>query len=192
MPAKDPRTLSPAGFEQFVRELLDQESFKLQDYRSEHLETIAAHDGDYEFDVTARFTASGEATFLVVVECKRWKAPVEREQVQALEMKRQSVGAHKAMLFTTGEIRKGAVEFATAHRIALVQVQSGATKFRANAYGDRHPYDSWLPAFAGWLHSIGDEGTVTWRSLGSFKSPFGMHESHGYLGEFLGRKKEGV
>lgn len=192
MPAEDPRTLSPEGFEQFVRELLDQEGFKLNDYSSAHLETIAAHDGDYEFDVTARFTAFGEAAFLVVVECKRWKAPVEREQVQALEMKRQSVGAHKAMLFTTGEIRKGAVEFATAHRIALVQVQSGATKFRARSYGDRNPYDSWLPAYAGWLHRIGDEGTVSWSSLGSCESPFGMHESQGYLREFLRQEQEGA
>jgi hypothetical protein len=29
MPAQDPRELSPEGFERFVRELLDQEGFKL-------------------------------------------------------------------------------------------------------------------------------------------------------------------
>lgn len=181
--AQDPRELTPLEFERFVRAVLDQEGARLEDYQSAHLETIEAHDGKYEFDVTARFGALG-ADFLVVVECKRWAAPIEREQVQALEQKRQSVHAHKAILFATSEFRRGAVEFAKAHGIALVQVKDGGTAFMAKSYGDRSPYESWVPACAAWLVRGSEKGT-SHSILGSFDSPFGHHGSNGYLLAFL-------
>lgn len=135
MPAQDPGELTPVEFERFVRAVLDQEGARLEDYQSAHLETIEAHDGKYEFDVTARLGALG-ADFLVVVECKRWAAPIEREQVQALEQKRQSVHAQRAILFATSEFRKGAIEFAKAHGIALVQMKGGGSVFHARRIRD--------------------------------------------------------
>jgi len=122
VPTQNPRDLTPVEFEQFVRDLLDQKGMGLEEYHSAHLEKIEANDGVFEFDVTARFRALG-SEFLVVVECKRWKAPIEREQVQALEQKRQSVHAQKAMLFSTSNFRKGAIGFAKAHGIALIVVE---------------------------------------------------------------------
>jgi len=188
MPAQDPRELTPVEYERFVRAVLDQEGARLERYHSAHLETIEAHDGKYEFDVTARFGALG-ADFLVVVECKRWRAPIEREQVQALEQKRQSVHAQKAMLFATSKFRGGAVEFAKSHGIALVQIKDGGTVFMARSYGNRHANESWLPACAAWLIKGGEKGT-THSLLGSFDSPFGHHGSSGFLLAFLRGDKE--
>lgn len=190
MPAHDPRELTPVEFERFVRGVLDQEGARLKDYQSAHLETIEAHDGKYEFDVTARFEALG-ADFLVVVECKRWAAPIEREQVQALEQKRQSVHAHKAILFSTSEFRRGAVEFAEAHGIALAQIKDGGTTFIAKSYDERNPYKSWLPACTAWLVCASNKG-VRYSLLGSLDSPIGHHSSRGSLLALLrGESEEG-
>jgi hypothetical protein len=41
--------------------------------------------------------------------------------VQALHSKLVSVGAHKAMMFTTANYQRGAIEFAKAHGISLVR-----------------------------------------------------------------------
>lgn len=183
MPAQDPSQLTPEGFEQFVRATLDQEGVGLEEYRSQHLESIQAPDGSYTFDVTARFAALG-ADFLVVVECKRWSQPIERELVQALEQKRQSVRAQKAMMFTTSDYRRGAVEFATAHRIALVVIRGGESAFQTRSQSTEHPYQSWLPRCVAWLVQDKRKST-SWSIMGQLESPFGTHGPHGYLLKFV-------
>lgn len=128
--------MTPEEFEIAVRDLLEEEGRTLKDFRVQHLEKIQGYDGDYIIDVTARFEALG-ADFLVLIECKRYtSAPVEREEVQALSQKRISVGAQKAMLFSTSTFRKGAIEFAKANRIALVHVSAERVAYEVK---------SWLP-----------------------------------------------
>lgn len=122
MDMNDPLTMTPVEFEIFVRRYLEEQGRKLKTFRTEHLEKVQGVDGDYVIDVTARFEALG-ADILVMIECKRYSSkPVEREQVQALKQKMDSIGAHKAMLFTTSTFRKGAIDFAAVHGVALIQV----------------------------------------------------------------------
>lgn len=133
---EDPFLMTPEEFEIAVRQLLEEEGRTLKDFRVNHLERIQGHDGDYVIDVTARFEALG-GDFLVLIEYKRYTSePIEREQVQALNQKRISVGAQKAMLFTTSTFRKGAIDFAKANRIALVQVSAEQVTYAVK---------SWLP-----------------------------------------------
>lgn len=132
----DPLAMTPVEFEIFVRRYLEGQGGNLKDFRTQHLENMKGTDGDYIIDVTARFEALG-ADFLVLIECKRYTdAPVEREEVQALNQKKNSVGAHKAMLFTTSTFRKGAIEFAVAHHIALIQITANEVNYAVK---------SWLP-----------------------------------------------
>jgi restriction system protein len=132
----DPLAMTPDEFEIFVRKYLEEQGGNLKDFRTQHLEKMKSTDGDYVIDVTARFEALG-ADFLVLIECKRYtSAPVEREEVQALNQKRISLGAHKAMMFTTSSFRNGAIKFAAANRIALVQVTVNEVNYAVK---------SWLP-----------------------------------------------
>jgi restriction system protein len=106
----------------------------LTEFRAEHLEKLSSRDGDYVFDVTARFEALG-VSFLVVVECKRYKTtPIERELVQVLNQKKQSVAAHKAIMYTTSNYREGAIEFAKTHKIALVQIEFEQVNYAVKAW----------------------------------------------------------
>lgn len=98
--------ISPAGYEQVMKDMLDAAaaSQSLEDYSSSHLEPIHGADGEYIFDVTARFRVMG-ADFLVLVECKRHRRKVERQDVQVLQANAQSVGAKKACCFPPPDFR---------------------------------------------------------------------------------------
>ena len=185
MPPKDPRELTPREFELYVKELLEQEGVGLQDFRAQHLENLGAHDGDYEIDVTARFTALG-ADFLVLIECKRWSNPVKREQIMVLEQKRQSIGAHKAIAVTTSEFQSGALDFAKEHRIALAEIKDGSLAYGAKSEDGVRANEPWLPPYSTWLIRRSKSGNKTLSRLGSITSPFRQHESQGYLLQELG------
>ena len=142
MPHKSPTFQSPEEFEAHVKEILDKQGFSLESYQSELREKVKALDGNYEIDITARFKAFG-IKFLVVVECKNWTNPVKREQVLSLESKKQSVGAQKAMLYTTSSFQEGAIEFAEAHGIALLQIRVGNSSIQADSCRHAH-----------WVHNL--------------------------------------
>jgi restriction system protein len=98
----------------------------LPELKVQRLEKLQASDGVYEIDVTARFEVLG-ARFLVLIECKNHKNPIKREVVQVLYDRIRAVGAHKGMIFSTAKFQKGAIEFARAHNIALLQIVEGCS-----------------------------------------------------------------
>lgn len=143
--------LTPLEFERFVRRFFMKEAAgRLDDLATANREVVPAADGSYEFDVTVRFTLFGGSSYLVVVECKKHARPIERDIVQVLQQKKLSVAAEKAMLFATAPFRRGAIEFAKRHRIALIRVEHDSMQ-----YVTRNPAKS-LPtqdalALSAWL-----------------------------------------
>lgn len=148
---EDPIILNPVEFEIAVKGILDAAAGSLVKYESTHLESLAASDGEYIIDVTARFEALG-ANFLVVVECKHHKRKVERQDVQVLHSKLQSLGAQKAMLFSTAGFQSGAITYADTHGIALVRLANGSSSWFTKSAGPPTPPPPWvrLPKFIGW------------------------------------------
>ncbi len=98
-------------------------------------EVIEAADGTYDFDATIRYELMG-MSFLVLVEAKKHKNPIKRELVQVLNQKKQSVGAHKAVMFATAPYQVGAINFAKTHGIALATVSDKSTAFEVRGDGD--------------------------------------------------------
>jgi restriction system protein len=148
--------LTPEAFELTVKSMLDMQGVGLADYQSNHLEVISVHDGDYEFDITIRFSALS-MSYLTLVECKHYKKRVEREKVQALWAKMQSVSAHKGIMFSTAGYQSGAISYAKEHKIGLVHVADGRTSYltRASPSGQGIiPWDNvpeYIPPIVGWL-----------------------------------------
>lgn len=94
--------------------------------------------------------------FLTLVECKRYRAPVDREKVQALLSKMQSVGAQKGILFSTSGFQSGAIEFAQIHGIALVELVDRRSTYLTKSLenDDLLPWPqvpNFIPRIAGWL-----------------------------------------
>ncbi len=120
-PAAD---ITPAEFESYVVELFTAVAPFAEDFTVTLHDKIIGPDGVYDFDATVRFTLGG-MQFLVLVEAKRHRYPIKRELVQVLHAKLQSVGAHKAVMFSTAPYQRGALEYAKKHGIALVTVTEG-------------------------------------------------------------------
>jgi restriction system protein len=142
-----------SDLERLVFELLTEAGSHLPDFRIERQESVTTADGQYRIDVTVRFRQLG-VDFLVLVECKDHKRPVEREDVQVLADKKRAAGAHKAILFATNGFQRGAVEYALAHGIALIRLLEGALTYETKSFEvSRAPATppAWadIPAFVG-------------------------------------------
>lgn len=143
--------LTPQEYEFAVKSILDAAAVGLAEYESAHLHALPAHDGEYVVDVAVRFRALG-ADFRVLVECKHERRKVERQDVQILWSKVQSTGSHKGMVFSVAGFQSGAIAFADAHGIALVQLVDGASTWCTRSAGPQLPPPPWvtLPKYAGW------------------------------------------
>jgi restriction system protein len=149
--------ITSVQFELEVKKYLESTAGKLRQFQTEHRESIDGHDGTYEIDIAARFRIFG-ADFLVIVECKHHKNSIKREHVQVLHAKQVTLGAQKAMLFSTSGFQEGAVEYAIQHGIALVRLASGETSYFARSANPTPLPDS-LPAYVGWLIAQHDGAT---------------------------------
>jgi restriction system protein len=180
----DPMSLSPDDFEQEVRRILTEEGVGLKDFTTSHLEKIYGTDGDYIFDVTARFEALG-ANFLVLIECKRQVDPIEREIVQILAAKLRAVAAQKGMIFSTAPFRRGAIRYAQAHHIALVLIADGKMTYVTKDAGPVSCYPPWIPRVVGLLVSLTDEENESYSTLGAIGPLEWEPESEGFLRDYL-------
>jgi restriction system protein len=118
--------ITPQQFELQVKSWIESVAPPLEAFSANHLESLRGRDGEYAIDVTARFKAFEGATFLVIIECKKHKDPIKREVVQVLREKQISLGAQKAIVVSTSKFQSGAIEYASHHGIALVQLVEGS------------------------------------------------------------------
>jgi restriction system protein len=155
--------VTPEAFEKMVVSFLRQMQGTLHDFNVEHRLSLAGPDGEFAIDAVARFEALG-ADFVVLVECKHHKNPVKREVVQVLRDKVRSL-AHKGMVFSTGGFQKGAIEYATAQRIALVHYTEGGpiyeTKAQDGPMGPCRDYDAYVV-------SVSEKGEISY-SYGDYE-----------------------
>ena len=145
-------SITPRDYELLVKGILDAAAGQLVDYHSEHLTSLSGADGEYVIDVVATFSALG-AKFVVLVECKHQARKIERQDVQVLHSKLQSLAANKGMLFSVSGFQSGAVEYAAAHGIALVEVATGVSNWHTRSAGPPSPPPPWvsIPKYIGWL-----------------------------------------
>jgi restriction system protein len=136
--------ISAKEYELQVVKWLKATASRLDCFTVNHLKHIEGIGGDYEFDGVAEFTSFLEARFTVLVECKRYGKPVEREKVLALWAKLQAVSAHKAMMFATSGFQSGAVQYASEKGIATITFMAG--KFTYQTRGALPAAISKLPA----------------------------------------------
>ena len=163
---QDSSKLTPKQFELAVRELIRRSGIGLQEFKVNHLDAVEGTDGNYTMDITARFMALN-VNFLVLIECKRHKNPIERSDVQILQDKIRSVGAQKGMIFSASEFQRGAVEYASLHGIALIQLVEGDLTYFTKSFGGPAPKPPpWadLPVYAGYFASI-ENGSLTYSSF---------------------------
>jgi restriction system protein len=92
-PWMPPLDITPEEYERQVAAQLRRSGLGLLEFRVTRREKLAGVDGIYEIDAVVRFEALG-ASFIVLVECKLTKRPVDRDAIQVLHDRVRSTGAH--------------------------------------------------------------------------------------------------
>ncbi len=126
--------MTPTEFEQYViNGLKDQfEKNGVSDYSFEHNVVLNASDGSYQIDGLIKFSLLG-VSYTTLVECKHYKDPIKREQIQILFDKIRAVGAQKGIFVTTSYFQTGAIKYASEHGIALISVIDGKLTYQARS-----------------------------------------------------------
>lgn len=116
-------SISPSDFEKFCLEVLEHyaEEEELKNFSIDHDVKVEADDGIYQIDIYASFTALS-VNFRILCECKQYTSPVKRERVELLEGRLKNLGMQKGILLSTSGFQSGAIKYAKAHGIALIQV----------------------------------------------------------------------
>lgn len=146
-------SMTPTEFELHCMEILRgyAEEEKLPEFKIEHDVKLTASDGTYQIDVYATYTALG-AEMKILAECKQYKKRVGRDKVEVLESRLRSLGAQKGILLSTAGFQSGAIDFAKAHGIALVQMFDTHEKWYSHSGGPDEVIDEDDPIVYGEKH----------------------------------------
>lgn len=156
-----PVEVTPEEYEQQVVSWLKATGNALEKFEVLHSQHLEGQGGDYEFDAVAKISILKGANITILIECKKYSHPVEREKVLALWAKLQDVSAHKAMMFATSGFQSGALTYAKAKGIATITFVHGSFLYETRGFVTPSKPPSWaeLPVFAGiMLHE--EEGKI--------------------------------
>ena len=81
-----PADITPSEFEEWAAGVFESARTSLDDITVTIHDRITGTDGAFDFDATVRYRWAG-IDFIVIVEAKRHKNPIERELVQVLHSK---------------------------------------------------------------------------------------------------------
>lgn len=153
--------ITPVEYEKQVVEWLNRSKGTLEDFEVVHLQHLAGHGGDFEFDAVARFKLFQGAQIIILVECKRYSQPVERDKILSLWAKLQDVKAHKAMMFATCGFQSGALEYAKSYNIAAIAFVEGKFLYHAKSMCSTSDPPSWanIPKYSG-IFLLQEKNTV--------------------------------
>jgi hypothetical protein len=147
----NPTEILPEEYEKQVFGWLCAAGGILDKFEVKHLRHLSGAGGDYEFDAVAQFTILSGAQIFVLVECKRYGRPVEREKLLSLWAKMQDVKAHKAIIFATCGFQSGTLKYANTYGISTVSFVEGAFLYETRGAGPSGspPSRDGLPDYAG-------------------------------------------
>ena len=161
---RDSLEITPEDYEKQVVEWLRNTGKKLKNFDINHLKSLTGSSGTYTFDGVAMFEEFDGANFIILIECKRYNRPVERDHVLAFHSKMRDVGAHKAIMFSTSGYQKGALEYASQQGIALITFVEGKALYETkDAFNDNPEPPLWanIQPFAGIIMSYSENKIST-------------------------------
>lgn len=142
--------MSPTDFEKYSLQILLQQVNHLADYKVQHNKIIEVDDGNYQIDGYIEFYLMG-VSYKTIIECKHYKSSISREKVQVLYDKIRACGANKGILISTSNFQAGAIEYASKHGIALIQLTDAGEQYIKRAQfnvimnSHRTPYNDGCP-----------------------------------------------
>lgn len=134
--------VTPKEFEKQVLSWLELIA-KINSFSFKHRKNLSGVSGEYEFDGVVKLEIFGGAKIIILIECKRYSRPIEREKLLSFYSKLQEVGAHKGMFFSTSGFQSGAIKYAKDKRIACLTFVSGYFLYETRDYNKNHRPPPW-------------------------------------------------
>ena len=113
--------MDPIDFEKYSLQVLQSRTKGLDNVKFVHNKVVEAYDGNYQLDGYIEFEVMG-VLYKTIVECKHYKKPISREIVQKVYDNIRAIGAQKGIVVSTSNFQSGAIDYARAHGIALIQM----------------------------------------------------------------------
>lgn len=165
--------MDPIDFEKYVLQILQSKTKGLDNVKIVHNKVVETYDGNYQLDGYIEFEVMG-VVYKTIVECKHYKYPISREIVQKVYDNLRAVGAQKGIVVSTSNFQSGAITYAKAHGIALIQLAETEETFYTRSHYNvvvNHPYvpsNNGLPYIGVMIGSGKDDIGVTCSYLSTF------------------------
>ena len=122
MPCKESiLEMTPTEFEKHSLRILTEQIQNIENCIFQHNKIIEVDDGNYQIYGYIEFELMG-IKYKTLVECKHYKSSISREKVAVLYDKIRACGANKGVLVSSSNFQSGAVQYASKHGIALIQL----------------------------------------------------------------------
>lgn len=134
--------MNPTEFEMYALQILQDHIKGLNNVKFIHNKVVEAYDGNYQLDGYIEFEVMG-VLYKTIVECKHYKYPISREIVQKVYDNLRAIGAQKGIVVSTFNFQSGAIDYAKAHGIALIQMTETEEIFHTRCHYSvvvNHPY----------------------------------------------------
>jgi len=137
-----PCDVTPKEFEKQVLSWLELIA-KINSFSFRHRKNLSGVSGEYEFDGVVKLEVFRGAEIIILIECKRYRRPIEREKLLSFYSKLQEVRAHKAMFFSTSGFQSGALGYAKNKGIACLTFVNGDFLYETRDYNRNHRPPPW-------------------------------------------------
>ncbi len=122
MPCKESvLEMTPTEFEKYSLNVLTEQIKNIENCKFKHNKIIEVDDGNYQIDGYIEFQLMG-INYKTLVECKHYKSSISREKVAVLYDKIRACGANKGVLVSSSNFQSGAIQYASKHGVALIQL----------------------------------------------------------------------
>lgn len=128
--------MSPTQFEKYSLQILQEQFNGAKDLKIEHNVKEHTTDGTYQIDGVVYFS-EGNFDFKILVECKHHKSSIPREKIVVLFDKLRALNAQKGIFISSSNFQKGAIQYATEHKIALIQLVPAEIEKKPNILVNR-------------------------------------------------------
>lgn len=124
--------MTPTEFEKHSLLILSEQIKNLDNCTFQHNKIIEVDDGNYQIDGYIEFEFMG-IVYKTIVECKHYKSSIAREKVAILYDKIRACGAHKGVLVSSSNFQSGAIQYASKHGIALIQLTDSSSSYETRS-----------------------------------------------------------
>lgn len=124
--------MTPTEFEKYSLHILSEQVRSIANCTIQHNKIIEVDDGNYQIDGYIEFEMMG-VNYKTLLECKHYKSSISRAKVEVLYDRLRACGANKGVIISSSNFQSGAIQYASKHNIALIQLTDSGSRYETRS-----------------------------------------------------------